>query len=53
MSFHLDATVSFNISSYTVAEQVGTLQITVILSSPLSTDANVQVTDKSNTAMSK
>ena len=53
MSFHLDATVSFNISSYTVAEQDETLQIAVILSNPLSTNADIQVSDKNNTAVSK
>ena len=51
--FHVDSTVSFSISNYMVNEKDRTLQITVILSNPLSTNVNMQVTDNSNTASSK
>ena len=50
---YVDSTVSFNIPNYTVTEEVRTLQITVILSNPLSTNVNIQITDISNTATSK
>ena len=50
---YVDSAVSFNISNYMVAEQVGTLQIEVILSNPLSTNVDIQVTDGNNTATGK
>ena len=45
--------VSFSTSNYMVTEQVGTIQITVMLSNPISSNVNMQVTDINNTATSK
>ena len=50
---YVDSTVSFNISNYMVPEQVGTIQIAVILSNPLASNVDIQVTDGNNTASGK
>ena len=51
--FHVDSTVSFSTPNYIVNEEVGTLQITVMLSNPLSSNVSIQVTDSNNSASSK
>ena len=51
--FHVDSTVSFSTPNYMVNEEDRTLQITVILTNPLSTDVDMQVTDSNNSASSK
>ena len=43
-------TVSFSQSTYSINEDVGSIQLTLVLSNPSSTDITVQVVDDDNTA---
>ena len=46
----LDVNVSFSQSTYSINEDVGSIQLTLVLSNSLSTDITVQVVDDDNTA---
>ena len=50
---HLEATVSFNQSLYSIEENEGPAQLVLVLSYPSSTDITVTITDNGSTAMGK
>ena len=51
--FCVDATVSFNQSSYSINENNGPVQIVVVLSNPSSSDITIQVLNTDESATSK
>ena len=51
--FHIDSTVFFGQSIYSVLENIATIKLTLNLSKPLSRDINVTVGDNGNTATGK
>ena len=51
--FHIDSTVFFGQSIYSVLENIVTIKLTLNLSKPLSRDINVTVGDNGNTATGK
>ena len=51
--YHIGVTVSFNHSEYSIVENDGILQPVLVLSDPLSFDAEVNVKDKPKTTTRK
>ena len=53
INYLVDVTVSFSESSYSVDENDGVIELTLILSNPSSTDINVHMMDNIGSATSK